>query len=214
MSKNILDILQWVLIVIFGIVIITQLNVNKDLKYSFEAHKKNGEYIAAYQSKTIGDLKKENRELYDSLKNKKDVKQAVIIKYKYVYNGDTVKIDRKLPAKKDSIYTYSKSNDSINYTLTLKTYQQPEWYKLNFTLNDKLMLVNREKNGSNEMTVSTNNGGIIQDVDVFNKKTNVNSFMNRFSISANAGVGYGLISKRPDIYVGVGVSFRFNKIKD
>lgn len=214
MSINVSDIIKWVLIILLGSFLIYLLKSNRELEYNYESYKKNGDYVVAYQSKTINDLKRENRTLYDSIKKKKDVKQAVIIKYRYVYNGDTIYIPRELPPiGRDSIYTFSKNTDSIEYNLKIKSSVQPDWYRLNFSVRDNLMIVNREKDGKNEMTVSTNNGGIVDDVDVFNAKDNRNSLKNRTSIGLQAGIGYGVINKRPDVYVGVGISFRLNKLK-
>ena len=85
---------------------------------------------------------------------------------------------------------------------------------MDFSLNDKLTLINREENGNNEVTINTSNGGsTIIGTEIFNKKENKNSFFNRFSWGIQIGVGHGLIHKKNDVYVGVGASFRINKIK-
>lgn len=210
MKDRVLVIGKWLITIVLGLIIIDLVKTNNELEYNYESYKKNGEYVNSYQSKTIGELKKQNRELYDSIKNKKDVKQAIIIKYRYVYKGDTIYIDRELPQPKDSVYTFSKKNDTISYAAKIKSSCPPEWVKVDFNINDKLTLINREKNGQNELTISTN-GGQIDGTTVFNKDDKNDSFINRFSLGVNAGVGYGLINKKPDIYIGVGVSFRLNK---
>lgn len=210
MKGKVLEVGKWVIIATLIVLIIDLFKTNRELESSYESYKKDGTYVSTYQSKTISELKKQNRELYDSIKNKKDVKQAVIIKYKYKYEGETIYLDRKLPIPKDSIYTFQKETDTVSYTAKVKTASKPEWLNVNFNINDKLVLINREKNGQNELTISTN-GGEIDGTVSFNKEDNKDNFINRFSLGVNAGVGYGLISKKPDIYVGVGVSFRLNK---
>lgn len=227
MNSKVFEIGKWVLIVVLGFLIIYLLKTNRDLESSYESYKKNGTYMRTYDSQTISGLKKTNKELYDSIKNKKDVKQAVIIKYKYVYNGDTVYIPRKLEELdsvyalrggklkilKDSTYTFtSDKSDSISYRLSVNSKTKPNWYKVDFTVNDKLTLINREKDGKNEMSISTN-GGKIEGTSTFNQIDNKDNFINRFSLGIQAGVGYGLITKKPDVFVGLGLSFRLNRIK-
>lgn len=212
MKNKFLEIIKVILIVTLGALVLYLLKSNRELESSYESYKKDGTYMQTYQSKTINQLKKENRELYDSIKNKKDVKQATIIKYKYEYRGETIYVDRNLPPMDDSIYTFTKTSDTISYIAKVKTASKPEWHKIEFTVNDKLTLINREKDGKNELSITTG-GGTIEGVSVFNKKDNRDNFFNRFSIGLNAGVGYGLTTNTPDVYVGVGVSFRLNKTK-
>lgn len=212
MKSKVLEIGKWVLIVLLGVLIIYLFRTNRQLESSYESYKKDGTYVTTYQSKTINELKRENKELYDSIKKKKDVKQAAIIKYKYEYKGETIYLDRKIPPMPDSIYTFKKNSDSISYTAKVKSSAKPEWCKVDFTLNDKLTLINREQDGKNELSITTN-GGTIDGTVVFNKDDKKDSFFNRFSVGINAGVGYGLITKNPDVFVGIGISFRLNKQK-
>ena len=212
MSGKVLEIIKLVLIVLMSVTIIVLWKNNGVLKSSYEAYKKDGTYVKMYQSQTIKELKKQNKELYDSIKDIKNVKQAVIIKYKYKYNGETIYVDRTLPIE-NNIYKFTKNTDTISYVLTVKS-DTIDWYKLDFSLNDKLTLINREENGNNEVTINTSNGGsTIIGTEIFNKKENKNSFINRFSWGIQIGVGHGLIHKKNDVYVGVGASFRINKIK-
>lgn len=212
MSGKVLEIIKLVLIVLMSVTIIVLWKNNGVLKSSYEAYKKDGTYVKMYQSQTIKELKKQNKELYDSIKDIKNVKQAVIIKYKYKYNGETIYVDRTLPIE-NNIYKFTKNTDTISYVLTVKS-DTIDWYKLDFSLNDKLTLINREENGNNEVTINTSNGGsTIIGTEIFNKKENKNSLINRFSWGIQIGVGHGVIHKKNDVYVGVGASFRINKIK-
>lgn len=228
MNSKVFEIGKWVLIVVLGLLIAYLLKSNHDLSYSYEAYKKDGTYMRTYDNQTISELKKTNKELYDSVKNKKDVKQGIIIKYKYIYNGDTIHLPIKLDPIPDSIYlsrngklkllndtTYAfngGNKDGVSYVLNINTKVKPNWYKINFKVDDKLTLINREQNGKNELSITTN-GGIIDGTSVFNKTDNKNSFLNRFSISVQVGAGYGLITNNPDIFVGFGISYRLNKLK-
>lgn len=213
MNKKVFDYGKWVVIVILCVLVGSLLKTNHTLESNYESWKKDGTYIRAYSSKTIGELKKENAELYAVIKKEKDVKQAVIIKYKYKYNGETIYVDRELPPLQDSIYRFAKTSDTISYNLLVKA-DKVSWYKLDFNLNEKLTLVNRESNGQNQISISTSNGGgSIIGASVFNKKDNKNNFFNRFNVGFQAGVGYGMFNKTPDVYIGFGVGFRLNKIK-
>ena len=128
MGDKVFSIIKWVIIGVLCISLVVLLKGNHDLKTSYEAYKKDGTYVNMYQSKTIKDLKKENTELYNSIKNKQDVNYAAVIKYKYIYNGDTVYISRKLPQIRDSLYTFSKKTDSISYDLKVMA-SNVEWYR-------------------------------------------------------------------------------------
>lgn len=225
MANKFFEIAKWSIIVFMSIAIIMLLRGNHELKSSYEALKMDGTYITGYQSQTINQLKKSNSELYDSIKKIKNVKQAAIIKYRYRYNGDTVYIPRTLPpientpsslpspSPESRIHTYTKDTDTLSYKLTIQS-DIVDWYKLDFTLNEKLTIINREENGNNETTIGTaTGGGTITGTQMFNQKKNPNSFFNRFSFGLQAGVGYGIITKKPDVYVGAGITFRLNRVK-
>jgi len=227
MGNKVFEVGKWVLIVVLGVLIVYLLKTNRELNSSNESYRKDGTYMRTYDSQTISSLKKQNIELYDSIKGKQDVKQAIIVKYKYVYNGDTVYLDRKIgaikggpltdnsPAKllKDSTYNFSGGKlDSLSYKLKINSPIKPNWYKLDFTINDKLTLINRENGGKNELSIGTN-GGKIEGASVFNKSDNRDSFINRFSLGIQAGAGYGILTKKPDLFVGFGISYRLNKLK-
>lgn len=217
-KANVFEIFKWVLIMVFVIVITLLFKDKKSLESSFEAYKKNGTYITQYQSKTIRELKKTNRELYDSIKDLKDVKQAVIIKYQYKYKGDTIYLDRELTPMKDSLYAFNKKSDTISYTAKVKSPCKPYWCSVDFTINDKLTLVNRENNGNNQLTISTN-GGTITGTQVFNLDQKPDNFWNRFSFTLFGGPGFGYTLTangfQPGLFLGVGlgVGYRLNSKK-
>lgn len=205
-----------IIIVLLGVLLFFSYGKQNTLKSEFQAYKKDGTAIIQYQSQTIKSLKKDKKELYDSIKNIKNVKQAAIIRYKYTYVGDTTNVGNKpdsLLKLKDSTYTFTKNSDTLSYQLKVNT-AYVNWYNLNFTLNDKLTIINREVNGQNETTINTqNNGSTVTDIQIFNKKDNKNSFLSRFTYGPQIGYGLGIISKVPDIYIGFGITYRLNKIK-
>src|ERR1039458_383502 len=217
MGNRVFEIGKWVLIVVLGVLIVYLLKTNRELNSSYESYKKDGTYMKTYDSQTISSLKRTNTELYDSIKGKQDVKQAIIIKYKYAYNGDTVYLDRKIGAikdgklvnntLKDSTYNFSGGKiDSLSYKLKINSPIKPNWYKLDFTINDKLTIINRENGGKNELSIGTN-GGKIEGTSVFNQSDNRDNFIDRFSLGLIAGAGYGITTKKPDLFVGLGISF-------
>lgn len=214
-ANNIKSFLIVILSLLLISVTIVLTNQKETIKSDFAAYKKNGDYITQYQSQTIHNLKKEKKELYDSIKNVKNVKQAAIIDYKYIYVGDTTQGSGKpeKPLLKDSTYTFFKNSDTLSYNIKINA-PYVNWYLLKFILNDKLTIINRESAGSNETSISTaSGGGTITNVEMFNKKDNKNSFLNRFTFGPQIGVGVGVITKTPDIYVGFGITYRLNKIK-
>lgn len=189
---------------------------NSVIDSEFKAYKDDKTLIIHHQSKTINDLKKENKELHDSIKNKKDVKQAAIIEYRYKYKSDTIQTKNKpnnLSDIKDSTYSFTKKSDTLSYTLKVNV-PYINWYQLEFDLSDKLTLINRESDGNNETTITTSTGGgVVSDIQIFNRKDNKNNFINRFTVGGHIGCGIGLLTKKPDIYVGIGIGYRFNRIK-
>lgn len=53
------------------------------------------------------------------------------------------------------------------------------------------------------------------DFDITNRNTNTivkqkRKFIDRFNYGINVGVGYGIINKEPDVYVGFGLQYNFN----
>lgn len=214
MVHKTIDRVQWGLIIILGIGMLFLGMRNKNIISDFEAYKKDGTYVKTYQSQTIRELEKSKSALSDSLKKIKNVKQAVIIKYRYVYNTDTVYVDRLLQNPETKVYTFQNKNDSLNYNLKIKA-TEIDWYKLDIKLNDNIMLINKESNGQNQITGKpSSSGGSIESIEAFNKKEpNPNAFFKRFSYGMQIGLGYGLITKQPDVYVGVGLNFRLNNLK-
>ena len=158
--------------------------------------------------KTLGDLKKENKELYDSIRKLTDVKEAIQVKYVIERDIDTVYIDNTyIPL--DSIYHYAQNSDTINYNLDIKG-KDVEWFKLDFSIQDSLMLVTRSLNGQNETTISHTTNTSIKDVTVFVPKKKFSQKVKENTyFGVGVGAGYGVFNKKPDIYIGINAVIKF-----
>lgn len=158
--------------------------------------------------KTLGELKKENKELYDSIRKLTDVKEAIQVKYVIERDIDTVYIDNTyIPL--DSIYHYAQNSDTINYNLDIKG-KDVEWFKLDFSIQDSLMLVTRSANGQNETTISHTTNTSIKDVTVFVPKKKFSQKVKENTyFGVGVGAGYGFFNKKPDIYIGINAGIKF-----
>ena len=185
-------------------------NVYGEKERIYEKGYKDGTYVVVKADETIKQLKKENKELYDSIKTYKDnVKFVTQFKYKKIYVTDTVYVSKDNIDKVETFtYTNKNQNDSLNYNLSIGSITEPSWYKLDISVGDKFTIINKKTNDNNNQTIiSSGNGGLIEDVTAFNKKEK-KSIWNNFSTGPTIGVGYGTIGHSFDIYVGVGVTYK------
>lgn len=175
-------------------------------------------YNQIYYEKTIKDLKKENRILYDSLLSKdKRIDYLIQFTAKKEYNTGKVEIKPK-EENADSIseaktYEYmNEKNDTLSYTLRINSYTEPNWYSLNIKTSDKYTIVNKENGeGINHVTINNNNGGnTISDVTVFKKKEKT-KFKDRLIIGPSITAGYDPLNKNVGVMVGVSVTFDMRK---
>lgn len=217
MKKQILTII----FIVMGVALATLYVDNYLLKKSLESQielayqdgYKDGTFTVTKADEDIKKLKRENRELYDSIKSYKEkVSFLAQFKYQKVYVTDTVYIKPIEP--KDSIVAYEYGNedktDSLNYTLTIGSVVEPNWYKLKIDVNDKFTIINKKDDGTNQTTITSGNGGLIDDVTVFNRKEK-KPFWKRFSAGPSVGVGYGMLKHNYDIYVGFNVTYDLKK---
>ena len=226
-SKKFIDIIQWVLIaVLIGFCVYSQWTIkNSGFQEVVVEQDKNGKYTQIYDSQKMEVLKKENKELYDSIKKLKNVESAVVIKYKYKYSTDTVRVTDKqyvaVPVEKnitdtiyryaeehhtDSIYHYTENNDTVSYNLDICA-SQLQWHRLDFQINDRLTLINQnDGNDHNILTVDHGDNMEIEGVTAWHKKKG-NSFKDRFFFGPSVNVGYGIFNKKVDVFIGVSVGF-------
>lgn len=212
MKKNIIIVL---LVVLSCILVMYSYNIKKQLKtqkqiIETEFIDSTKTYVNLNLDKEISELKKTNKELYDSIKSyKNEISYLSQFKYHKEYVVDTVFV--KNINENDTIteFVYKNENktDSLNYTLRIASEKEPYWYKLNISIDDKFTIVNRKQNEINKTTIESSNGGEINDVTIFNKKTE--KFSDRFSHGIIVGGGYGVLNNKFDIFIGYGGTFKF-----
>ena len=201
-----------------------QYESSKKLIEEVEYYDSLNNYNKVYYSKTFKELKKENKELYDSLKQYKD-KIDFIVQFTHEKNYQTGKVETK-PNIVDSViydtikvsetlmaktYEYnSEPNDTFQSKLNINSYTEPNWYSLNVRTKNKFTIVNKEEDGINHITIGSNNNGNISNVTVFNKKEK-RKFLSRFSVGPSVTAGYDIVNKQLGIMAGVSVTFDLTK---
>ena len=161
-------------------------------------------YTSLYPSASFNSLKRENKELYNEVKRLKDLKEVIKYKYRTEYRTDTIYISNPSDEviNKDTTYRLSNETDSISYSLLANVTGKLNYYKLYFKLSDTFKITRQEDNRFNRLNISSDNGRI-ECVTRWQKRTP------RLNVGLNAGIGYGILSKRPDLFVGVGFCFNF-----
>lgn len=204
----------------------TELKESEKLVEEVEYIDSTNTYNKIYYEKEMSSLRKENKELFDSLKKyKKDIDFLVQFKYKKTYETGVVHTkknnsrpvtvtkeeqgvnpEEKLEAK---TYEYlSEPNDTFEYRLRINSEKEPNWYSLSANVKDKFTIVNKSKDDSNinHITIGSQGSGEISDVTVFKKKEK-KKLMDRISIGPGATAGYDPINKNWGVMVGIGVSY-------
>lgn len=213
------------LLIVFIVGLIAYFNYQMEKKQKkideIEYVDSSGTYHKQYYEGKFKELKKDNKELYDSLKQYKDeIDFLVQFTHEKEYNTgqqytkprivdsivyDTVPITVP-PIAKTYEYT-SEPNDTFQYKLNVNSFTEPNWYSLKANVKNKFTIVNKEEgNGANHITIQPNNGGIISEPTVF-KKEKKRSFWNRFSVGPSVTSGYDLVNKQWGIMAGASVTF-------
>ena len=210
-KQNIIDVIQWVLIIgLSAVLLYGYLHTNSNLVNN-EEYSKDNTYVRIYESQKIEKLKKENEQLYDSIKTLKNVESAIEVRYKYKYKTDTVFVEKSLAnvQPKDSIYNFHSDNDTVNYNLKVKA-NDLQWYTMDFSINDKFTIVNQNENNQNKTAINHSDNMTIEGTTVYHKQDNTNKWYNRFAVGPTIGVG---INQKGQIgtYLGVGVTFNLLK---
>ena len=207
-QKKIIDIIQWICIIFLLMVCITG-SIFKKSDNDFikdTEYQKEQAYVKIYESQTIESLKKENRELYDSIKRLNDVESAIEIRYKYKYVTDTVTKTEFVYNTNDSVYHYHNDNDTITCDIDVKA-NNLEWIQNRFTINDRFMIINREKDGMNQTFINHGENTTVDAVDTWHRIEDKQKWHKNFHLGIQAGFGYGVFNRKPDIFIGVGVSY-------
>ena len=223
-TKKCLAIFMACLLVILGLVAFTHYKLSQANKKLAEIEYKDSvnNYNKIYYETSIKELKKKNRQLYDSLEASKDqidylvqftAKQKystgkVIVKKEYI--RDTVYQDSIKDAKTFE-YTNVNPNDTMNYKLQINSTEEPNWYSLDISTSTKYTIVNKElENGQNHITIGDEgHNADITDVTVFKKKKK--SFWDRFSVGPSVTAGYDVVNKQWGVMAGGSVTFDLTK---
>lgn len=219
--QKIIDVTQWCLIIGLTLMLVGMSlhskQLRRDLVTSAE-YNKESTYVRIYESKKLNKLKKENRELYDSISKLKDVESGMVIKYvvrhktdtiyndKFLSHADTLYSDKNL-ADIDSVYEYKEANDTVDLNVKVKA-QRLKWVMADVAIRDKFMIINREKDGVNQTFINHSKNSVVESTTMWHKK-NSKSFYQKFTISPQIGFGYGIFNKNIDVYVGGGISYNF-----
>ena len=179
-----------------------------------------GTYHKLYYESKFKELKKENRELYDSLKKYKD-KIDYIVQFYHEKEYNIGKENNTKPKIKDSIvydtipitlpqiaktYEYtSEPNDTFQYKLNVNSLTEPIWYTLNAKVKNKFTIVNKEEGGMNHITIDPENGGTISSPTIFKK--NKKGFWDRLSVGPAVTAGYDVVNKQWGIMAGASITY-------
>lgn len=173
-----------------------------------------------YDEGKFSDLKKENKELYDSLKKYKN-QITYLLQFKYKKEYDTGKVitkyvvvngDSTIANENDvKVYEYGNNeNDTIHYKLKIGSKVEPNWYQLHTVVNEKFTIVNKKlDDGVNKTTIDTQNKGDITDITILKKKEK--TFWKRFSIGIGTTAGYDPINKKFGVMFGPSITFDLTK---
>ena len=225
MEKNSNKICTYFVIILFFIICSLLWFANKQYKTSqrlieeIEYYDSLNNYNKIYYSKAFSVLKKENEELYDSLKRYKDKLDYVVqFSHEKEYNTGTV---HSKPTIKDSVvydtvpvtipqiaktYEYtSEPNDTFQYKLNVNSFTEPNWYSIQAKVKNKFTIVNKEDNGVNHITIEPNNGGNVTDVTAWKK--NKKKIWDKFSIGPSVTAGYDVINKNFGVMIGASISY-------
>ena len=224
-TQKTIDVIQWVFIVVLVLMLIVQginyRQTKRDLVTSAEYNKENT-YVRIYESQKLNKLKQENKELYDSIAKLQDVESGMVVKFVEHYNTDTITVDKFIVQrdtvryytenndtfmKVDSVYHYTQNNDTVNLNIDVKA-KELEWVNADFKLHDQFMIINREKDGVNQTLINHSDNATIENTTMWHSKNN-KKWYEKFNVSPQVGVGYGMFNKKIDAYVGVGVGYNF-----
>lgn len=170
----------------------------------------NGAYHKLFYETEFNSLKKENKALYDSLKQyKEQITYLIQFKDKREYSTGHVDIHEDTTNASTTFEYVNEPNDTMRYKLKINADKEPYWYSLDITTNTEYTIVNKTyDDGLNHTTVE--GGGEISDITIFKKKEKT-KFMDRFSFGPMVGVGYDPVNKNISPMIGIGITFDLRK---
>lgn len=210
------------IVVIVGLIAYFNYKLNEKQKKidEIEFTDTTGTYHKVYYEAKFKELKKQNRELYDSLKQYKD-KIDYIVQFYHEKEYNTGQVHTKpniidsvvydtIPVSVPQIaktYEYlSEPNDTFQYKLNVNSFTEPNWYSIQAKVKNKFTIVNKEEGGANHITIKPENGGTITNPTVWKKKEK-RSFLDRFSFGPGVTAGYDPINKKWGVMVGASATF-------
>ena len=187
------------------------LDRNKIIDKEIEYVDSNKTYNKIHMDAEFSKLKKENKELYDSLKKSRDIIDYLVqFDYEKSYSSGKVETSSKKDNASASIsrdYVYnSEPNDSFEYKLTINSEKEPNYYQLDTKFKQRFTIVNEHDKGMNHTTIKEDGKGDISNVTVFHKK-NKKKFIDRFAVGPSITVGYDPLNKNMGCMVGVSLTF-------
>lgn len=168
-------------------------SLTKDVEFYIDSLNR---YVKLYPSTEFSKLKKENKELYNKIKEKENLITAIEFEWKYKYEGLERRVDDF--QKGDSLYRFTEQTDTVGYKLDIWATHVAK-YKLDFNLTNRFILTHQQVGSDNRMEINSYLPGKIQDVTIWTKPNK----KPRFGFGASIGAGYGLFNKQFDIFVGV-----------
>ena len=203
--KHIIDIIQWVLIIglLFVACFIYFGKKNHENEHIIQTEES---YVKIYESQKIAALEKENKALYDSIKNLENVESAIEIKYIYKTKTDTITVE-KFTQKEDSIWTVEVDNDTVKTNIEIKA-TDLKWCNVNTEINDTFRIVTQHNEETNEVITEIEHSPnvTITDVDAWHKKK---KWTDNFHHGPSVTAGYDLINKNFGIMIGYSIIYEF-----
>ncbi len=143
-------------------------------------------------------IKRENDSLYKFINEIKLLKPEKVTEIKTITK---IVADSSINKnnKTDSLYIFTDNNKNYSYRLSIKANNVSK-YNLNVDIYDNIRVVD---NGENTF-VETSNSTIIDNITYVKNKG-----VKKFNFNVGVGFGYGLINKKPDVFIGVGFGYNF-----
>ena len=211
-KNDIVKAAQWLIIVLLAILCFyfwrESKTSNDSVITNAQYSKSENQEVVISEDESLNELKKENNNMYESIVDLSDVESAMQIKYVTIYGTDTVWVGSE-HIQKDSIYEYSQETDTVSYDLRIKG-QEVEWFDLDISIRDSMMIVLRSKNGYNETTITHSNYTEVSDATIYTpKETFTQKVKSKLYFGVGVGAGYGIINNKPDIYIGINAGIKF-----
>ena len=217
---SVINIALFIITLVFGTIAIKRTNNTRDIIENIEYVDSTNTFNKIYYDTKISNLKKKNKELYDSLKTCRD-QITYLVQFKYEKTYSTGKVSTKEKPKQtvkpievdttSTTYEYSNSEkDTLNYRLKINSQKEPNWYSLDVTVSDKFTIVNKsDGEGMNMISIHGENEGNVSDVTVFKKKDKSYRLKDHIYTGPTVTAGYDMLNNNFGVMVGWSVGYKF-----